>query len=303
MLSYRVLIADPVSDKLISLLEKNWSIDYKPDVSIEELKRIIEPYSCIIIRGRLKIDSKILERARNLKLIVRYGVGLDNIDLKYCRERGIKVFNTPKAFTEAVAELTMALILGILRGVGDGHFNIKKGVWIKKQLVGRELMDKTIGIIGFGRIGRRLAELLEPFNVEILAYDIIPVPKEYINRGVKQVDLDTLLRLSDIISIHVPLTPETYHLLNSRTLGLCKEGAYIINTSRGGVVDEEALKKLLREGKIGGIALDVFEDEPNPDRELLEMERTLFTPHIGAQTVEARDRAIYEVVEILKEHL
>jgi D-3-phosphoglycerate dehydrogenase len=138
--------------------------------------------------------------------------------------------------------------------------------------------------------------------VKVLAYDIITVPQEYLERGVEQVDIDTLLKKSDIISIHVPLTPQTRHMINEEKLRLCKEGVYIINTSRGEVIDEEALKRYLRTGKVGGVALDVFEDEPEPDKELIEMDNTLFTPHIGAQTLEARDRAIYEVIEVLKEH-
>jgi phosphoglycerate dehydrogenase-like enzyme len=151
----KILVTDPVSPKLLELIEKEGFIhDYKPNITAEELMKIIDNYSCLIIRGRLNINRDILMASSNLKLIIRYGVGLDNIDLAYCRDQGIKVFNTPKAFTEPVAELTLALILGVLRGVGDGHYGIKTGRWIKKKLVGRELLDKTVGIIGFGRIGR-----------------------------------------------------------------------------------------------------------------------------------------------------
>lgn len=299
----KILVTDPVSPKLLELIGKEgYECDYRPDIQVEELKEVIGGYPCLIVRGRLVLDRDVLMKSDELRLIIRYGVGLDNIDLAHCREKGIKVLNTPKSFTEPVAELALALILGVLRGVGDGHHNIKQGRWIKKRLLGQELLDKTVGIIGFGRIGRRLADLLQPFNVRILAYDIIPVPREYLERGVEQVDIETLLKNSDIISIHVPLTPQTHHMINKERLELCKDGAYIINTSRGGVIDEEALKKHLREGRLGGVALDVFEGEPEPDGELIGMEKTLYTPHIGAQTIEARERAIYEVVEMLREH-
>jgi len=301
----RVLITDPVDEELVrGARELGAHVDYRPGISREELERVIGGYNCLVVRGRLRLDRELLSRAAGLRLIIRYGVGLDNIDLGYCREAGIEVRNTPDAFTEAVAEHTLALILGVLRDVGRLHCSMVEGGWAKAGAVGSELRGKTVGIIGFGRVGRRVAELLQPFDVKILVYTRGRVPEQYLRMGVERVgDLLEIARRSDIVTIHVPLTEETRGMIGEEFLSACKPGVYIVNTSRGEVIDEEALKRHLRAGRIAGIALDVFRNEPNVDRELLRAGRGLFTPHVGGQTVEAWRRAAKEALEILKSRL
>jgi len=301
----KVLITDRVNEKLIDrLLKIGLTVNYKPGITINELLKIIINFDILIVRGRLSFTDKVLSKANNLKLIIRYGVGLDNIDVKYCEKRGIKVYNIPEAFTEAVAEHTLALILGILRNIGNAHLSLKEGKWIKEKFIGRELFGKVVGIIGFGRIGKRVAELLKPFRVKILAYDIIPIPKRYIRLGVRQVsDIMDIAKQADIITIHVPLTEKTRNLINDKFLSACKKGIYIINTSRGEVIDETALKKYIRLGKIAGIALDVFKNEPNIDKEIIAIGDGLFTPHIGGQTLEANHRAVDKVIEIIEREI
>ena len=296
------LITDPVHPKLIKLLdEKGFKYDYLPDISNEQLANIISNYDFIIVRGRTVLDRDVLRQAEKLKVIIRYGVGLDNIDINYAKARGIEVYNTPKAFTEAVAELTLALIVGILRNVGEAHRSMKSGKWEKKRFYGFELYGKTVAILGFGRIGRRVAELLIPFNTKIIAYDIIPIPEKFVKLGVKQAEsLETAVSNADIITIHMPLTKDTQHIINYELMRKMRRKPFIINTARGGIIDLEDLKKALSEGLISGVALDVYEKEPLEDDELLKFDNILLTPHIGAQTNEAREKAAEEVIDILE---
>ncbi len=296
------IVTDPVHPKLLTLLEeKGFKFDYLPDISKEELARVISNYNYIIIRGRTRLDREVLVNASNLSVIIRYGVGLDNIDLDYAKEKGIKVYNTPSAFTEAVAELTLGLIIGLLRNIGEAHRSLVNGKWEKKRFQGFELAGKTVAILGFGRIGRRVADLLMPFDVTILAYDIIPIPDSYIEKGVKPVEsIEEAIEEADIITIHMPLTKETKDLINYELLKKAKKKPFIVNTARGKIVNHDDLIRALSEGLIRGAALDVFYEEPVKDERLLKMENVLLTPHIGAQTLEAREKAAYEVIKILK---
>ena len=299
------LITDRVQKILLELLEKEGiKFDYLPDIEKDDLMRIIRNYDFIIVRSRTKINREVLDKAVNLKVIIRYGVGLDNIDVNYAREKGIKVFNTPRAFTEAVAELTLAMMLGLLRGVGEAHYSMKMGKWEKKKFFGPELMDKTVAILGFGRIGRRVADLLMPFNVKIIAYDIANIPEEYIERGVIAAkSIEEAIVNADIITLHMPLTKDTYNLINMDLIKKMKRKPFIINTARGAIVNIEDVKKAIKEGIIRGIALDVYPEEPPNDEELRRLPNVLMTPHIGAQTYEAYERAAYEVISILKDEL
>jgi D-3-phosphoglycerate dehydrogenase len=299
------LISDKVTNYLITLLKKNgYRFDYIPEIERGDLLSIIENYEYIIVRGRTKIDKEIIDKARKLKLIIRFGVGLDNIDVPYANEKGIKVFNTPSAFTEAVAELTLALILGILRNIGEAHYTLKNLRWEKKKLYGYELMGKRIAILGFGRIGRRLADLLLPFNTEIIAYDIVPIPKKYVDKGIIPAkNLEDAVEKADIITIHMPLTEETRDLINLTLMKKMKKKPFIINTARGGIIKFDDLKDALKLRLIKGVALDVYPNEPFEDKELLKYENIIVTPHIGAQTYEANMRAAEEVIKILKENL
>lgn len=296
------IITDPIHPKLIKLLgEKGFKYDYLPDIKKKQLINIIGNYDFIIVRGRTILDQKTLRHAKKLKVIIRYGVGLDNVDVDYARKKGVSVYNTPRAFTEAVAELTVGLILGILRNIGEAHRSMKSGRWEKKRFYGYELYGKRVTILGFGRIGRRVADLLMPFNTKIVAYDILSIPQEYIRMGVIPASsLEDAVSDADIITIHMPLTKDTKHIINYSLMKKMRRRPFIINTARGGIIKQDDLKRALIEGLISGVALDVYEKEPPEDNELMSLDNVVFTPHIGAQTYEARERATEEVIDILE---
>ncbi|MEM1662454.1 MAG: hydroxyacid dehydrogenase [Desulfurococcaceae archaeon] len=291
----KVLVASRISEIAINKLrEAGFEVIVSEEPGEEELVKLIRDVDAIIVRSKPIVSRRVIENARNLKLIARAGVGLDNIDLEAAREKGIVVINSPESVTLSVAELTIGLMLSLARKIAYSDRMIRNGLWVKKEAVGYELFGKTLGIIGFGRIGRAVAKIAKyGFNMRILYYDVMRIPeKEEIELGAKYVDLDTLLKESDIVSIHVPLTPETKHLINRDKLRLMKRTALLINTARGGVVDTEALIQALQEKWIAGAALDVFEEEPlPPNHPLTRMDNVVLTPHIGASTYEAQERA------------
>jgi len=266
-------------------------VSYQPTISAEDLIKQIPEYDVVIVRSRTKITSSVIEAGKKLRVIGRAGVGLDNIDVEAASKRNIVVLNTPESSTEAVAELVLGLMLSLARKIPLGDRGIKEGRWLKGEMMGIELKGKTLGIVGLGRIGSRVGALAKAFGMKILVYDVIQLPEQLIRSlEAEVVDLDTLLSRSDFITLHVPLTPETRHLINRERLAKMKKGAYLINTSRGEVVDEEALYAALKEGWLAGAALDVFEKEP-PASEVVKLPNVVCTPHIGAQTVEAQDAA------------
>ncbi len=306
MSSIKVLISDPISKKAIDFLRsKGLQVDEKPDISHEELRQTIEPYHVLIVRSRTKVTKDIIDAGKNLKIIARAGVGLDNIDVEYAKSKGITILNAPEAPTIAVAELTMGLILTIARGICLGNQALKEGKWIKKQLVGFELYGKTLGIIGFGRIGKEVTKRAKAFGMRVLAYSKGDISQEASELGAEVAkDLTDLLRNSDIISLHVPLTPETYHMISEKEFNIMKDGVVIINTARGAVIDGKALLKALNTGKVYAAGLDVYEHEPPQEDwewELVRHPRVIAVPHIGAQTKEAQEKAGLIIAEkILK---
>ena len=294
----KVLATDPLDEVGLEMLKRvGVEVHYKPGISPEELKAVIGQYDALIVRGRTKLWRDVLEAgARRLKAICRAGVGLDNIDLRAAEELGIAVFNTPEASTEAVAELAVALMLSLARAIPRADGALKEGRWLKRELMGWELAGRTLGIIGFGRIGQRVAEICSALKMRILAYRRTRPPglEEVLRRtGARMAPLEELIRSSDIITIHVPLTPQTRHMIGEREISMMKNGAIIINTSRGGVIDEEALLKALKNGKLAAAALDVFEEEPPKgiSLELARLPNVVATPHIGGQTREAQKKA------------
>jgi D-3-phosphoglycerate dehydrogenase len=250
-----------------------------------------------LIAGTEKITERIMENAKSLKVISRYGIGLDNIDLEAAKRRGIVACNTPDAPTPAVAELTLALILNLYRRIIEVDRNLRKsGEW--PQLMGRLLSGKTLGIIGLGRIGKALVKLVQPFELKIMAHEPYPDSDFVFSYGVDQTSLEKILSESDVISIHAPLTDETYHLIGKRELALMKNDAIIVNTARGSLIDEKALIEALEKGIIGGAALDVFEEEPYHGK-LRNFDNVVLTPHIGTYAKETRTRMEREAVENL----
>ena len=301
----KALICDPVEEvALATLSNAGVEVVYKPDIGREELLQIIKDFDVIIVRSRTKVDAEVITRGTSLKIIGRAGTGLDNVDLKKAEERKITVINTPEAPVNAVAELVIGLMIAVSRGIHVGDRLIRLGEWPKKRLVGYELRGKTLGVIGLGRIGRRVAEIARGFGMKILAYDVIEIPKEVLERlETRIIPLEELLRNSDYITLHVPLTEETRHMINEEKLKMMKRNAFLINASRGAVIDEEALYKALKEGWIAGAALDVFENEPPIGSKLLELDNVVLTPHIGAQTHEAQESAAALLSERLVEKL
>jgi glyoxylate reductase len=252
-----------------------------------------------------KIDAEVFDAAPKLKIVAQMAVGFDNIDVAEATRRGIYVTNTPGVLTETTADFAWALLMAVARRVVEADKYVRSGQWKvswhPSMLLGRDVYGATLGIVGAGRIGTAVARRAKGFNMKILYYDVVPMPPEIEKElGAKRVDLDTLLRESDFVSIHVPLIKETYHLINEEKLKLMKKTAYLINNSRGAVVDEKALYKALKKGWIAGAALDVFEQEPTPlDNPLLKLDNVVVAPHISSASYETRSRMAEMVAENL----
>ncbi|MDG6982427.1 MAG: hydroxyacid dehydrogenase [Nitrososphaerota archaeon] len=292
----RVLICDHVEIERLSL-GPSFEVDYKPTLSKEELLSIAGDYEVLIVRSRTKVDRDVLQSAKRLKLVARPGTGLDNVDVGYARERGVTVVNSPESLVEAVAEQVVMVMLALSRKLVQADVGTRSGKWEKNALVGRELKGKALGVVGFGRIGRRIAEVGKTLGMSILAYDVIAIPQDVLGTlGARVVSLDELFSSADYITLHVPMTPDTAHMVDGSRIDRMKKGSVLVNTSRGGVVDEDALAAALREGRIGGAALDVFEKEP-PTGAILSAPNAILTPHIGGQTEEAQTNAIEVVGE------
>lgn len=297
MLKPRVLICDPIDKEGVELFQKfGFEIANKPGIAYEDLKREVVDYDVLIVRSRTKVTKEIIDVGKNLKVIARAGAGVDNIDVEYAEKKGVKVVCASDAVANSVAELTIGLMLSLARQIPRADHEMKNGKWVKSEIEGWELRGKTLGIVGFGRIGQRVAQLAKAFGMKILVYDLNK-PSENIFRelGAQLVSFDELLGKSDIITLHVPLTNQTYHMIGRDRIDKMKDGVYIINTSRGSIVDEEALFEALKTGKIAGAALDVYEKEPPNGHSVIELKNVVCTPHIGAQTAEAQKEASIDI--------
>ncbi len=297
------MIACPLAREGIdSIRDAGLEVDYKPNITQEEFDRLYQEYDAVVVRSNVKV--KPVGGGSRLRVVVRAGSGLDNIAVEELERLGVKVYSTPDSVTESVGELAVALMLSLARGVVRSAAALSRGEWVKHGVVGVELLGKTLGIIGFGRIGRVVARIARGIGMRILVYDVIKFAAEDLaGYGAEQVGLEELLARSDFVTIHVPLKEDTRLLIGERELRMMKPTAYLINTARGGVVDEKALKRALREGWIAGAALDVFSEEPPRDLELLSIPNLIATPHIGAQTREAQERASLEAARIVVEEL
>ncbi|MDG6910807.1 MAG: hydroxyacid dehydrogenase [Nitrososphaerota archaeon] len=292
----KVLVCDQVDITRLSL-GPSFEVDYRPTLSREELLSVAGNYEVLVVRSRTKVDREVLERANRLKLVARPGTGLDNVDVGFAKERGVAVVNSPESLVEAVAEQVVLVMLALSRKLVQADTGTRSGKWEKNVLVGRELKGKVLGVVGFGRIGRRIAEIGRALGMTILAYDVVPVPQDVTGPlGARMVPLDEIFSSSDYITLHVPLAPDTVHMVDAPRIATMKESSVLVNMSRGGVVDEDALASALRAGTIGGAALDVFEKEP-PSGTILSAPNVILTPHIGGQTEEAQANAIEVVGE------
>lgn len=299
----RLLICDPIAKEGMALLREWADIDEKTGLSAGELAEIIGAYDGVIVRSATKIRQPTLEKAGKLRVIGRAGSGLDNIDTAAAAAQGIAVVNSPDANTLAVAEHTLALMLAMVRRLPRADRGLKDGKWEKNQFMGTGLAGKTLGIVGFGRIGREVAVRARAFAMKILVNQRRFTPELGLAEGVTAVDLLDLLRESDFVTLHLPSTPETEGMIGAAQLALMKPTAYLINTARGGLIDEEALLAALENGRLAGAALDVFASEPVTNSRLAQHERVIATPHIAASTVDAQVAAAVTVAEKMAEIL
>jgi D-3-phosphoglycerate dehydrogenase / 2-oxoglutarate reductase len=295
----KVIICDSIDDVGISILKKaGLVVVYKPDIESDELLASVNDCDVIVVRSRTKITKMVIDAASNVKIIARVGVGLDNIDTGYAESKGIKVLNAAEAAMNAVSELVIGHMIALSRNIPKASDGIKSGRWLKKELVGVELRGKYLGIIGVGNIGRNLGRMAKCLRMNLIGYDIIPINQDYVREvGMIKTDLKTLLENSDFVTCHVPLTDKTRHLINSETLSYMKPNAFLINTSRGEIIDEESLFSALNEKRIAGAALDVFEVEPPTNTKLLQLPNIICSPHIAAQTKEAQELASTVIAE------
>lgn len=301
MAAWKILLTDGLEENGQSIMRESAEVVDRTGIPADELLQVVGEYDALIVRGRTKVTAAVFDAGKKLKVVGRAGVGVDNIDLKAAKEHGVIVVNSPLATTIAVAELAMGLMLSIVREIPRADTGLKNGKWLKKELEGAELYNKTLGIIGFGRIGQAVAKRATAFDMRVVAFDPLRPTEEVCQQGCEPLTLDEMLAQSDLISIHTPLTPDTRGMLGPDQFAKMKDGVYLIDAARGGVVDEPALLAALNSGKVAGAALDVFVTEPQGQTELACHPRVICTPHIGAQTVEAQQRAAYDIgTEIMR---
>ncbi|HBO34385.1 MAG TPA: hypothetical protein DD636_06575 [Anaerolineaceae bacterium] len=303
-MAFKVIITDGLESVGKDLINQAGEAVDRKGIDAAQLLLEVGEYDGMIVRGRTKVTREVFEAAKKLKVVGRAGVGVDNIDLAVAKEHGVLVVNCPVATSEAVAELAMAMIFGLSRELPRADEAMKHENWDKKTLMGTELMGKTLGMIGFGRIGQLVAKYASCMGMKVIVFDKIWFPDFVREKGFEQLQLEELLPQADFFSIHIPLTSESKHLLNDETFALMKDGAYVVDASRGGVIDHAALLRALESGKVAGAAIDVFETEPPIDWTLVKHPKVIATPHIGAQTKEAQVRAAKdiasEVVNVLE---
>jgi D-3-phosphoglycerate dehydrogenase len=303
----RVLICDATAPEAIQAMSNaGIEVDNRPDITPDDLLRDAAHYEGMVVRSRTKVPKEVIDAAPNLKIVVRGGVGLDNIDVAYAQSKGISVRNTPKASSDSVAELTLGYLLALARRIPQSTMSMTAGEWQKKKLKGTEIAGKTLGLIGLGNIGQAVAQRAAAMGMNVIFCRRTPTDVPY----AQQVSVEELLTRSDYISLHVPKTPETANILNPEAFAKMKDGVYIVNCGRGGTLDEDALYDALVSGKVAGAALDVYVDEKvNPGNpKLFELKDengfnlVLGSPHIGASTVEAQVRIGSEVADIMIEY-
>jgi D-3-phosphoglycerate dehydrogenase len=301
---YRVLISDPLAEEGIDILRDFCDVDVKTDLSEDELIDIIGQYDGLLVRSGTQVTPRVIEAAGKLKYIGRAGAGVDNIDLDAATRRGIIVANAPAGNTLAATEHTLAMMSSLARNIPQANASLKSGEWKRSQFMGVELNEKVLGIVGFGRIGQEVARRAIAMDMKCIAYDPYINIERAKQLGVEVMSLEDLFTAADFITIHTPLVKETKHIINEKTIATMKDGVRIINCARGGIIDEDALYKAIRAGKVAGAALDVFEEEPPTASPLLELPQVITTPHLGASTVEAQQNVAVSVakqcIEVLK---
>ncbi len=295
MPDYNILITDGLDERGQSILRSSAAVDDKTGISEDDLLKAVPNYDAMIVRGRTKVTASVMDAATRLKVIGRAGVGVDNIDLEAAKKRNITVVNAPLSTSLAVAELTFALMLALAREIPRADGSMKQGQWLKKELEGVELNGKTLGLIGFGRIGAEVGKRASAFGMNIIVYDPLISEDDIRQRGAEPVSIQELFAWSDFISLHLPLNVQTRDFIGPLAFSQMKDGVRIVCAARGGIIDESALLDALNRGKVAGAALDVFGQEPPGETETVSHPRVIATPHIGAQTAEAQSRASEDI--------
>jgi D-3-phosphoglycerate dehydrogenase / 2-oxoglutarate reductase len=295
MAQFKILITDGLDLTGQSILRAFAEVDDRNNISADDLLQVISEYDALVVRGRTKVTHSVIESASKLKVIGRAGVGVDNIDLEAAKKHGVTVVNAPMSTTLAVAELTFALLLALAREVPRADAGMKQGKWLKKELEGVELNGKTLGIIGFGRIGVEVGKRAAAFGMNVVAYDPLISEDDIKQRGAEPVSIQDLYAWSDFISLHLPLNVQTRDMIGPLAFSEMKDGVRVVSAARGGIIDEAALVAALNSGKVAGAALDVFGQEPPGLTDAVSHPRVIATPHIGAQTVEAQSRASEDI--------
>ncbi|MFZ3071513.1 MAG: hydroxyacid dehydrogenase [Anaerolineaceae bacterium] len=294
-MAWKVLITDGLESIGKEIINKKNSAVDKKGIEAAELLEVIPKYDALIIRGRTKLTAEVFNAAENLKVVGRMGVGVDNIDLNAAKEHHVTVVNAAVASSIAVAELAMGLMLALVREIPRADASMKAETWLKKEFNGTELYGKTLGVIGFGNIGRRVGNYASAFGMSILAYDPFRDAEYMRANGAELATIEEIYKKADIITLHLPLTDQCRHLLNDEAFAKMKDGVLIVDAARGGIIDEAALLRALESGKVRGIGLDVYEKEPPLSWELAKHPKVIAMPHIGAQTAEAQLRAAVDI--------
>ncbi|UOQ44779.1 phosphoglycerate dehydrogenase [Halobacillus salinarum] len=303
---YRVLICDPLSEEGIRPLLDAEDVEavMNPSMSYEELLKEVSSAHAILVRSQTQVTREVIEHAKELKVIGRAGVGVDNIDLDAATENGVVVVNAPDGNTISTAEHTMAMLMSLARNIPQAYHQLQNKRWERKKFVGVELKNKTLGIVGFGRIGKEVAQRAKGHRMNVVAFDPFLTKEKADKSGVSHGSLQEVLQQADFLTVHTPLIEETKHLIDREAIQLMKPGARILNCARGGIIEEDALYEAIKSGKIAGAALDVFEEEPATEHKLLTLPEVIATPHLGASTIEAQENVAtdvsYDVMELLR---
>ncbi|SEQ36396.1 D-3-phosphoglycerate dehydrogenase [Virgibacillus subterraneus] len=298
-MSFNILIADPLSEEGLQPLQdaENMNLVIETNLSPEELESRIGDFDGLLVRSQTQVTRNIIQKAKNLKIIGRAGVGVDNIDLDAATENGIIVVNAPNGNTNSAAEHTMAMIMSLSRKIPQAYYALKNHQWDRKKYVGVELKNKTLGIVGLGRIGTEVASRAKGQRMDVMAYDPFLTEEKADKMGIRYGSIEDVLKEADFITVHTPLLKETKHLINAEAFQQMKPGVQIVNCARGGIIDEEALYNAIVDKKVAGAALDVFEEEPFHDNKLLELPEVFATPHLGASTIEAQENVAIDVCQ------
>ena len=293
----KVLVTEPIAEEGIDILSKQADVDVKLGLKPEELLSLIGEYEALMVRSETKVTAEVIEAGERLQVIARAGVGVDNIDMEAATRRGIVVVNAPTANTVSAAEHTIALMLALARRIPQAHAHLSGNNVLRHDFMGVEVRNKKLGIIGLGNVGSEVARRVQGLQMRIIAYDPFVSPEYARNLGVELVSFENLLQESDFITLHLPLIPETKGLIGAKEFSLVKPTVRLINCARGGLIDEEALLQAIEEGRVAGAAIDVFSQEPPTDSPLLQCEKIIVTPHLGASTAEAQTGVAVDVAE------